>query len=242
MMSRVGEWTGEEWVGHVVRDIERREAQRCLGRRWVDPEYVYGAHQVDDGWHALWELTEARCRCGAIELVPWRPGHRNVKHVGALLRVQRVECWDCGEVLDLRLQRRDREAEQETERAAQKRCDQVRWGERPRGPHVGRRRWVARPLVPRRRRVVRAKVREEQGRATEPVVRAQVREEQAGPTERLLRGKVREARARATQRVVGGVVKRARRQAAIRRARAYLGGIRFKVGGLAQSWVGSREG
>ena len=221
MMPGVGGWTGEEWVEGVARYAEDRERASSLGRRWVDPVDVYGAQEEDEGWHALWECTEARCRCGAVELVPWRPGHAHAKHVGALLRVQRVDCWQCGEVLDLRLQRRDREAEDEKARKARHQGDQLRWWEVPRRAEVQPRlRVVRRPRVARRRRVVRVKPRD----ADASVVQA----------------KRRDGDARVTQRVVRAVVNITRRQEAIRRARAYKGGLRFKVGGVSEEWAVTR--
>jgi len=106
----------------------------------VESERVYGSEQEEEGWSALWEETEVRCECGAVEAVRWRPGRQGDRHVDGVLRTEVVECWECGQPLDVRLQRRDREAEYE----ARQRERQVSAGQPPRRPVVVGSRDVAR--------------------------------------------------------------------------------------------------
>lgn len=215
-MSRVAAWNGAEWVNGIASQAEQRERWRSGGRRWVSSEDIYGTAQVEEGWHALWELTEARCVCGAIEVVAWRPGHRNGKHGSALLRVQAVECWQCGEVVDLRLERRDRQAEEQSE------DDRIQAGLRVlHGDFVERKpgrpgRWVSSRRNARRRSVVGSR-RIAHRPGVPPVKVAPVQ-------------------------VVEAVVdKAARRAEAVKKARAHHGGERFVVGALA-AWLSGLRG
>ena len=121
--------TLDKWGDRVVSQAaDQAEAEGAEPGR-VNPVDVYGSEQEEDGWRALWETTEVRCPCGTVELVRWRPGRESTRA---------VECWQCGEVLDLRLERRDREAEQDREDAARERERQVRAGP-PRPVVVGSR-------------------------------------------------------------------------------------------------------
>lgn len=203
-------WTLEQWVQEVATDAEGRERWREQNPRRVDEIKVYGYEQYREGWHALWERTEAVCSCGCVELVPWRPGHRNAAHDRAVGRVQAVECWECGEVLDLRLERRDRNLEdgRDAEKHRSRTQWQTSWGKDRRGRYISK---------PRRASVV----------GSRGVARQRARDA-------AVAGKSEEPA------VVGVVDKAARRAEAVKRARAHHGGERFVIGALAAWLSGSR--